>query len=126
MIGGVMRLRGFLFPLLVLSLGAQEQEKGKEPKRSKETLGLIDQALALPPEFCADVLLRLAGSPLIPDAKWKRELIEEAFTAGAHAQLPYERRAPYVAVDARSNQEYARNGLEAITLQTRAVEAMLA
>lgn len=119
-----MQLRRLLIPTLLLSLSAQAQEQ--EPKRSKETLGLIDQARALPPEFCADVLLRVAGSSLIPDAQWKRELIEEAFTAGAHAQLPYERIADGLAVDARTNQEYARNGLEAITLQTRGVEAMLA
>src|SRR5215471_18563996 len=117
--GGTMRL---LLPLLCLCLAAQETE---EPKRPKETLALIDRARSLPPEFCADVLLKLAESRVIPDAKWKRELIEEAFTVGAHAPLPYQRRAYGQAVESRWSQAYQANGLEALTLETRATEAML-
>lgn len=79
------------------------------------TPGLVDQARALPPEFCADAMLRLAASPRFTDAKQRRALIEEAFAAGAHAPLPY-----------RSVPDDLRNGLEALTLQTRAVNAMLA
>ena len=100
------------------------EPKDAEPKRSKETLALIDQARALPPEFCADILLTLAASPLIPDAKWRRELMEEAFLAGSHAQLPYERIAYGLAVDSLTNEEFCRQGLERLTLQTRAIDAM--
>ncbi len=77
--------------------------------------GLVDQARVLPPEFCADAMLRLAASPLLTDTKQRRALIEEAFAAGTHAPLPY-----------RSVPDDLHNGLEALTLQTRAVNAMLA
>ena len=77
--------------------------------------GLVDQARALSPEFCADAMLRLAASPRLTDNKQRRRLIEEAFAAGAHAPLPY-----------RSVPDELRNGLDALTLQTRAVNAMLA
>jgi hypothetical protein len=114
-------MRGLL-PLLCLCLAAQENDP---PKRPKETLALLDQARSLPPEFSADVLLKLAATRVIPDAKWKREVIEEAFTAGSHAQLPYARRAWGQQVESRWSQEYAANDLESLTLESRAVEAML-
>jgi len=108
--------------LVVALLAAQEVDRPKqEVDRPKEVLGLIDQSRALPPEFCADTLLKIAGSPLVSDAKWKRELIEEAFRTAAHAQLPYRRRTgPYT--DERSTHEAWTNGIEGLTLQTRAVK----
>ncbi len=95
------------------------------PKLPTETMGLIDQARSLSPEFSADTLLRLATSSAIPEPRWKRQLIEEAFTSGAHAQLPYPQRGEDTA-DARSSRAFWKNELEALTLQTRAVQAMLA
>jgi hypothetical protein len=94
-----------------------------EPSRPKDILNLVDQARGLPPEFSADTLLRLAGSRLIAETRWKKELIEEAFRAGSHAQLPYRRRGG-LHTDARQSHEAWDHGLEALTLQTRAVEAM--
>ena len=95
-----------------------------QEQRPKEVLGLVDQARALPPEFSADTLLRIAGSPLVTEPAWKRELIEEAFRTGSHAQLPFRRRGgPYT--DERTSHEAWDHGLEALTLQTRAVEAMI-
>jgi hypothetical protein len=95
------------------------------PKLPPETMGLIDEARAVAPEFKADLLLRLAGSPLITEPKWKRALIEEAFLAGASAQLPYPKSGE-LSTDARASRAHRRNDLEGLTLQTRAVEAMLA
>lgn len=89
-----------------------------------EIEALVDRARALPPEFSADLHLKLAASPLISENKWKRELIEEAFLAGARAPLPYRQRGE-AHTDTRSAQQVADNDLEALTLQTRAVEAML-
>jgi hypothetical protein len=77
--------------------------------------GLVDAARSLPPEFCADALLRLSALPPIRESKQRRELIEEAFIAGAHAPLPYPRTL-----------DDPHTGLDALTLQTRAVNAMLA
>jgi hypothetical protein len=88
----------------------------------KELQALADQARALPPEFSADVLLKLAASPLANDPKWKRGLIEDAFLGAAHAQSPYRMRG-----DTRVAAGDVSSGhLEALMLQTRAVEAMLA
>ena len=103
---------------------AQAQDAGLPAVRSKETLGLVDQARGLPPEFSADTLLRLAGSRLISEVKWKQELIEEAFRSGAHAQLAF-RRKSVSHTDTRHSHEAWDHGLEALTLETRAVEAMI-
>jgi hypothetical protein len=110
---------------LVLVLAqVQAPEPGLPPKRPNQILGLLDQARGLAPEFSADTLLRLAGSRLISETKWKRELIEEAFRSSSHAQLPYKRRGG-VHTDTRPSHEAWDNGLEALTLQTRAVGAMI-
>lgn len=94
-------------------------------KRSLEVLTLVDQARALPPEFRADTLLRLAGSSLVTEASWKQELIEEAYWSGSHASLPYTQRADGRSDSVATNAVRA-NRLESLTLQTRAVRAMLA
>jgi hypothetical protein len=67
--------------------------------------------------------LQLAASPLVSDKQWKRELIEEALLTGAHAPLPYQQRGE-PSTDERESQEIWPNDLEALTLQTRAVDAM--
>ena len=94
------------------------------PKLPPETMGLIDQARALPPEFSADTLLTLAASRLITQREWKLQLIEEAFSTAAHAQVPY----PFIChgpVDVIQCQETDDRGITALGLQTRAIEAML-
>lgn len=98
--------------------------QGQAPKRPVEIEALVDRARALPPEFSADIQLRLAASPLIPETRWKRELIEDAFVIGAQAPLPYQQRGDAY-TDSRPTVEVAHNDLEALTLQTRAVDAML-
>ncbi len=96
-----------------------------QPKRPPEVLALVDQARALPPEFRADTLLRLSDSSLIAGTTWKQELIEEAFWSGAHAPLPYPQRAD-LRSDSVTENAVRQNRLEALTLQIRAVQAMLA
>jgi hypothetical protein len=93
-------------------------------KRPPEALTLVDQARALPPEFRADTLLRLAGSSLVTEASWKQELIEEAYWSGSHASLPYMQRAEGSSDSVATNAVRA-NRLEGLTLQTRAVRGML-
>jgi hypothetical protein len=93
-------------------------------KRPPSIVALVDQARALPEEFSADLLLRLASSQLIPDLKWKEELIEEAFWSGPRASLPYLQYSVDRSDSVASNAVRA-NLHEALTLQTRAVEAML-
>ena len=94
------------------------------PKLPPETMEWIDGARALPPEFRADSLLALSASARIADRAWKMALTEEAFTAASHAQLPH-RYSCQVPVDVRQCMETYDFGLDGLTLQTRAVEAML-
>jgi len=94
------------------------------PQLAPETMGLIQEARALAPEFSADSLMRLADSRLVADSAWKRQLLEDSFRAGGLAELPY-RKAGEANTDSRSSRAFWNNNLEALTLQTRAVEAML-
>jgi hypothetical protein len=114
------RISGLLF--VAVRVAAQTAEP--EPKRPAAALALTDRARSLPSEFCADSLLRIAKTDLILDPKWKRELIEEAFRTGARAQLPLKRRGA-IHTDTRQAHESWTNDLEALTLQLRAVLAMI-
>jgi len=109
--------------LLILAQVLLSQVGSRSP-RSQAAVALVDEARALTAEFRADVLLRLAESSLVTEASWKQELIEEAYWSGSHASLPYMQHA-----DARSDSlaenEVRANRLEALTLQARAVQAML-
>jgi hypothetical protein len=98
------------------------QEKPRPPRRARVSV-LIDESRALPPEFKADALLRLSMSHLVPGIEWKRRLIEEAFWSGSHAYLPYLQIADQRSDSVDMNAVRA-NGLEALTLQGRAVQAM--
>jgi hypothetical protein len=53
---------------------------------------LADTARALPPEFAADALLRIAEAPTTADVLWKRQILEDAFHLAAAAQQPFARR----------------------------------
>lgn len=109
------------FPLL------SQTEEGSPSRRARPTaaVDLTDRARSLPPEFASRALLRLSASPVIPDAEWKTELIEEAYLLGARAQLAYPHDVVGLSADASSRMEFARNDLDSLTLQTHAVEAML-
>jgi hypothetical protein len=111
--------------LIFMLLQGFSTQASDQPKRPREVLALVDQARALPPEFRADTLLRLSDSPLVTETTWKQELIEEAFWSGAHAPLPYPQWAD-LRSDSVAENEVRQNRIEALTLQTRAVQAMLA
>lgn len=99
----------------------------EKPKRPVEVEALIDRVRGTPPEFAADLLLRLASSARIPERGWKIELVEEAFVAAASAQFAAPR-------SGRSNTDSRfgpvalaeRLSLDRLSLQAQAVEAMLA
>src|ERR1051326_2265246 len=74
--------------LLIFLVSSLSNAYGQS-KRSAEVLTLVDQTNSLPAEFRADTLLRIALSKLVTDAKWKKELIEEAYWSATHATLPY-------------------------------------
>jgi hypothetical protein len=85
---------------------------------------LATAARAVPPEFGADALLRLAA--LDQPATRRIELIRQAFEKASHAQQPYQRRSILLPglVSPFANRAYQQD-LDALSLQLRAVEAML-
>jgi hypothetical protein len=86
---------------------------------------LADRAHAQPAEFAADALLRIAGAPTPADVAWKREILEDAFHLAAGAQQPFARRNWTGKPGSLFDKAYAQ-GLDACTLQCKAVHAMLA
>ena len=113
-------LRPFLYVCLIglaglAAYGAQ---------RPAVLVDLANRAHSVPPEFAADALLRIAASAPAADPAWKMELIEDAFRVAAGAQQPYDRRAWLRSHGGLSEKAFAQ-GLDACTLQCRAVEAML-
>jgi hypothetical protein len=114
-----------MFSVLVVALLLPFLTGTAQPtRRSADALSLVDQARSLPPEFRADTLLRLAQSPLIPDKSWREELIDDAYWSAARAFLPYSERADGRANSVDTN-AVRTNGLDTMTLQTKAVIAML-
>jgi hypothetical protein len=118
-------LEEILYADVVLAFPADSRS---ECRHSAETLSagwaLVEQARTLPPEFSADTLLRLAGSQLVTDKTWQKELIDEAYWSGRRAPLPYQQWADRQ--DSLPTRQVRANRLETLTLQTRAIEAMLA
>ena len=86
---------------------------------------LADSARAQPAEFAADALLRIADAPTVTDVAWKREVLEDAFHLAAGAQQPFARRNWTGKPGSLFDKAYAQ-GLDACTLQSKAVHAMLA
>lgn len=109
--------------LLLLFLQTPAKLPRGAPKHSPQAVALVEQARTLPPEFGADTLLRLAGSRLVTEKKWRQELIDEAFWFGRRAPLPYQQWADRQ--DSLPTRQVRANRLETLTLQTRAIEAML-
>src|ERR1035441_9315039 len=86
---------------------------------------LADRARAQPAEFAADALLRIAEAPTTADVAWKREILEDAFHLAAGAQQPFARRKVTGWPASLFDKAYGQ-GLDALTLQSKAVQAMLA
>ena len=108
---------------------AEPKPKPKRPALPSDLQSIHDLAMAAPPEFAADALLRLAASPKIADRKLKRELIEQALQLAPRAQNAYERVAvPGTATDTRSGFLAAALALrlDALSLQARAIAGLLA
>lgn len=108
-------------------LGATLRGQGPStPRRDPAIEILAADAASLPPEFNADILLRLSASPKV-DKAWRREMLDEAFMRAYGAPEQY-RRATTVAVPPDSRQGalvFAHvTALTRVTLQVRAVELM--
>jgi hypothetical protein len=123
-------------PLLVvvalvstIAAAADQDEPGprrKSAKTPQRLQVLIDQARALPPEFAADALLRLAAASEI-SAPTRRELLIEAFEVASRSKYSVpERSLPGYEVDTPDgylSSAFAL-GLDELSLQCRAVEGL--
>ena len=113
---------------LLLLLPAAQVQKAAPAERPREILELVARARAVPPEFGADVLLRIAASGRVADPAWKRELLEEAFHLAAGAREPVRRAAVVTLHNGNSRSNYRAQGfdfnLDTLSLQGRAVQAM--
>ncbi len=111
--------------ILAFVVAAAEE---KTPKLPPEIQQVMELATAAPPEFTADALLRLVESGNIPKEA-RKDLISTAFSAASRAQHPVRLVAgPGAALDTRSGFQAGalRLGLDALSLQSRAVDNMLA
>lgn len=100
----------------------------EDEKRTAEIESFISYAQSVPPEFSADLFLQVVESGELKDAKRKQELLNDAFYAAAKAKeqlklIPL----PGMAVDSREGYRATASalGLNALSLQGRAIKAML-
>jgi hypothetical protein len=109
------------------SYGAAQAPALPRPARERTIEALVFDVAGGPAEFSADLLIRLAGSAAVADPEWKRELLETAFRRAYGVHDSHKRAAPGAAVDSRAGgftRAYA-TGLDALTLQVRAVLGMI-
>jgi hypothetical protein len=87
---------------------------------------LVVDARAVPPEFSADVLLRLTGSSRILDTEWRRELIEEAYLRAYSAWDAYRVSATSTSPNSRQGAQVIASdtALTRVSLQLRAAQLM--
>ncbi|MCX6622363.1 MAG: hypothetical protein NTY38_15095 [Acidobacteria bacterium] len=97
------------------------------PERSEKIRQLVDSARSLPPEFAADVALRLADSDAIQEKAWKLELYEAAFQLAGAARAAGPGKLAYNLPDSRQRFEglAAGLGLDRASIQLRAVLGIL-
>jgi hypothetical protein len=95
-------------------------------RRDPAIESLIEDAAALPPEFNADVLIRIAGNTRVADLDWKRELLEDAFVRAYGAPVAYRRTSVSVPPDSRQGaltRAYDTQ-IARVPLQVRAAQLM--
>ena len=96
------------------------------PRRDPRSEALVADAMAIPSEFAADALLRIAGSGRVDDPDWRRELLETAYMRAYAAQEPYRRTSVGIPVDSRQGAMTiaAESTLNRVSLQVRATQLL--
>lgn len=115
--------------LTLLGLLSRAQTPVRPANSDTSTARLIDDVKALPPEFAADCLIRLAASLRHLSKEQRVGLLAESFHLAAGATYPVRKRAlPGSNTDARdgSLSNAFDLGLDTASLQAHAVESMLA
>jgi hypothetical protein len=103
-----------------------KSQKANQPKQDVQSIA--DGADGIPPEFGADILIRLSESSKVTSRAAKIDLLQRAFYLGAKAE-PIIKRSPMsgISTDTRVGYEAISShlNLERISLQSRAVTGML-
>jgi hypothetical protein len=110
------------------SASKQKPKSPQEEKRAAELETFISYAQSVPAEFSADLLLQVVESGIIKDPQRKQDLLVEAFYAASKAKEPVKMLAlPGSAVDSRAGYRAtaSRLGLDALSLQSRAIKELL-
>lgn len=112
----------------LIALAQAQPAVRKPPKLPHAVQQVVDLAMTAPAEFAADAILRLLASRSIADADARREYAELAFRLAARSARPYRSRL-LVGIAADTDAGYragaAQLGLDALSLETRAVTAAL-
>ena len=103
------------------SIAAQER-KPRDPALE----AIAADARTAPPEFAADLLLRLSTSSKVLHPEWRRELLEEAYMLAYGAPEPYRRLAVSIPIDSRQSAtaRASDTALTRLSLQVRAAQLM--
>ena len=89
--------------VVALIIGVEATVDGQSPPRRDQTIEqLVADAASVPPEFEADVLLRVSALPKV-DKEWRRELLDTAYLR-AYAAPEQHRRATTLQVPPDSRQ----------------------
>ena len=113
----------------LIQIWAQDRvrvDQVRTPTTDRNLQAVISLARSAPPEFGADILIRLVEKGFISDRRVRRELLEQAFTLGAYAQEPsalrsVEGNGPGVF---QMDRVFAE-GFDAVSLRARVVRAYL-
>jgi hypothetical protein len=110
-----------------IALGVALQGQDQGPGRRDPTIELLQaDAASVPPEFEADVLIRLSQLPKV-DKVWRRELLDTAYMRAYAAPEQYRRTTnQQIPADSRQGAQLFANAaaLTRVTLQVRAVQLM--
>jgi hypothetical protein len=111
----------------MMVLGAAMRAQDQKPRRDQAIEFLEADAGSVPPEFEADVLIRLSQLPKV-DRNWRTELLEAAYLRAYAAPEQYRRSTSQrIPPDSRQGAQLFANAtaLARVTLQVRAVQLMV-
>ncbi len=118
-----------LFILMALASSPAASRAPGQMSSDRNIRDLVDLALVAPPELAADVLLKLLEHGYITDEKWKRELLDTAWSLAPRATYTFEM-APALDSAAASDTDSGSlsaalaTGLSTAGLQARIISQM--
>ena len=109
-----------------VGLHAQAARQDRPKRRDPRLASLVLEAESVSNEFASDALLRLAGSGLIDDPEWRRDLLETAYMRAYAAQQSYRRMTAGIPPETRQGAAAmaAESTLNRVSLQVRATELL--